>query len=100
MRFRIGIDVGGTFTDLLVFDDAGNTAICKAPTTPLDPSQGVFAALTRAAQDQGLELKTFLENIDAIVHGTTITTNAVLTGNGARTAFITTRGFRDLLGMR
>lgn len=100
MRFKIGIDVGGTFTDLLVFDDAGNTAICKAPTTPADPSRGVFAALELAAKDHQLDVPAFLAQVDAIVHGTTITTNAVLTSNGARTGFITTRGFRDLLGLR
>ena len=49
MSFKIGIDVGGTFTDLLVFDGDGSTGICKAPTTPRDPSTGVFAALQMAA---------------------------------------------------
>ncbi|NKB38776.1 MAG: hydantoinase/oxoprolinase family protein [Gammaproteobacteria bacterium] len=100
MSFKIGIDVGGTFTDLLVFDDAGNTSICKAPTTPADPSQGVFAALQQAASERNLPTRGFLEQVESIVHGTTITTNAVLTASGARTAFITTHGFRDLLNLR
>ena len=100
MRYQIGIDVGGTFTDLLVCDEAGNTRICKSPTTPADPSLGVFAALELAAQDSGVGLGDFLSRVDAIVHGTTITTNAVLTRTGANTGFITTRGFRDLLALR
>ena len=100
MGYQIGIDVGGTFTDLLVCDEEGNTRICKSPTTPADPSLGVFSALELAAQDCGDELRGFLSQVDAIVHGTTITTNAVLTRTGANTGFITTRGFRDLLALR
>ena len=100
MGYQIGIDVGGTFTDLLVCDEEGRTRICKSPTTPADPSLGVFAALEQAAQDSRIGLQDFLSRVDAIVHGTTITTNAVLTRTGARTGFITTRGFRDLLAMR
>lgn len=100
MGYQIGIDVGGTFTDLLVCDEEGRTRICKSPTTPADPSLGVFAALEQAAQDGRIGLQDFLSQVDAIVHGTTITTNAVLTRTGARTGFITTRGFRDLLAMR
>ena len=100
MGYQIGIDVGGTFTDLLVCDDDGSTRIFKAPTTPADPSLGVFDALEQAARGDRSELQDFLSGVDAIVHGTTITTNAVLTRSGARTGFITTRGFRDLLAMR
>ena len=100
MGYQIGIDVGGTFTDLLVCDEDGRTRICKSPTTPADPSLGVFTALEQAARDTGFELRDFLAGVDAIVHGTTITTNAVLTHTGASTGFITTRGFRDLLAMR
>ncbi len=100
MGYQIGIDVGGTFTDLLVCDEEGRTRICKSPTTPADPSLGVFAALEQAAQDSRIGLRDFLSRVDAIVHGTTITTNAVLTRTGARTGFITTWGFRDLLAMR
>jgi N-methylhydantoinase A len=100
VKFKIGIDVGGTFTDLLVFDDLGQTRICKAPTTPLDPSIGVFAALEQAAEDNQTTINEFLAQVESIVHGTTITTNAVLTGTGARTGFLTTRGFRDLLLLR
>ena len=100
MRFRIGVDVGGTFTDLLVTDETGRSSIYKTFTTPSDPSIGVFDALSRAAAGNSLTLKDFLGKVDSIVHGTTITTNAVLTGEGAKTGFITTKGFRDVLNMR
>ncbi len=100
MTFRVGIDVGGTFTDLLVTDGAGRSSIYKTLTTPSDPAVGVFDALSRAAAGNNLSLKDFLGKVDSIVHGTTITTNAVLTGEGARTGFITTKGFRDVLNMR
>ena len=100
MGYQIGIDVGGTFTDLLVCDEQGSTRIFKASTTPTDPSLGVFDALEQAAQCNRVGLRTFLSRVEAIVHGTTITTNAVLTRSGANTGFITTRGFRDLLALR
>ena len=100
MGFKIGIDVGGTFTDFLLFDAEGNTAIFKAPTTPHDPTEGVFSGLTEMAHEQGMSLEQFFKEVDVIVHGTTITTNAALTGNGAKTGFITTKGFRDVLNMR
>jgi N-methylhydantoinase A len=100
MGYKLGVDVGGTFTDFLVVDDAGASRIFKSMTTPRDPSIGFFDGLERAAADHGVGLDAFLAGIDTIVHGTTITTNATLTGNGARTGFLTTRGFRDLLNMR
>lgn len=100
MSYKIGIDVGGTFTDLLVCDELGQTRIFKSPTTPNDPSIGVFAALDQAASDSQLSSHEFLQELESIVHGTTITTNAVLTGTGALTGFLTTRGFRDLLALR
>ena len=100
MGYRIGVDIGGTFTDLLVADEQGQARVYKAPTTPDDPTVGFFAGLERAAGDLGLELGALLGQVDTIVHGTTITTNAVLTGNGATTGFVTTKGFRDVLNMR
>lgn len=100
MRYRVGIDVGGTFTDMLVTDESGEARLYKSPTTPHDPSLGVIQTLERAARERGLALEEFLSLVDAIVHGTTITTNAVLTGEGAKTGFVTTKGFRDVLNMR
>lgn len=100
MALRVGVDVGGTFTDFLVMDDEGNAEIYKTSTTPSDPSIGFFRGLAKAAAARGVTLDAFLGEIRTIVHGTTITTNAVLTGEGAVTGFVTTRGFRDVLNMR
>ena len=97
---RIGVDVGGTFTDFLVVDEAGNAEIHKTSTTPDDPSIGFFRGLQKAADQRAMQLDDLLQQVETIVHGTTITTNAVLTGDGANTGFVTTRGFRDVLNMR
>jgi len=98
-RFRVGIDVGGTFTDFLVVDEAGKTELVKTLSTN-PPTAGVFEGLGRVAAARGHSLEDFLARVTHVIHGTTITTNAVLTGNGARTAFLATAGFRDLLQMR
>jgi N-methylhydantoinase A len=100
MRHRIGIDVGGTFTDFLLVNELGDFEIYKKPTTPSDPAIGVFEGLQAMADDTGLSLAEFLESVDLIVHGTTVTTNALLTRSGAKTALLTTAGFRDALEMR
>lgn len=100
MNFKIGIDVGGTFTDFLLVGEKGDHHIFKTLSTPKDPWIGVRNGLAEIARFTGTDLKTFLGRVQIIVHGTTITTNAVLTRNGAKTAFITTKGFRDILNMR
>lgn len=97
---RVGIDIGGTFTDLFVVEPTGESRIYKSPTTPHDPSEGLINVLTKAAEDIGETLEVFLDQVETIVHGTTIATNAVLTRQGAKTGFVTTEGFRDLLNMR
>src|SRR5262245_51057542 len=96
----IGIDVGGTFTDCVLAKADGSTVIEKTFTTPEDPSTGVLHGLEKLAAGTGLSLEDFLRPVVRIMHGTTITTNAVLTGRGAKTGFITTEGFRDVLLMR
>ncbi|VEF46579.1 hydantoin utilization protein A [Bacillus freudenreichii] len=100
MGFRIGIDVGGTFTDFLLIDEKGETKIYKTLTTPDDPTIGFFNGLTDMAADHQLSLRDFIQRISLIVHGTTVGTNAALTYNGAKTALLTTKGFRDILQMR
>ncbi len=100
MEYKIGIDVGGTFTDFLVTDSQGAATVHKTPTTPQQPEVGVLQGLRKIAASFDRELSDFLSRVSVIVHGTTITTNAVLTGEGAKTAFLTTRGFRDVLNMR
>ena len=100
MGIRVGVDVGGTFTDFLIKDNEGGARIYKTSTTPADPTIGFFNGLGKAASEAGLSLKEWLGEVETIVHGTTITTNAVLTGEGAPTGFVTTAGFRDILNMR
>jgi N-methylhydantoinase A len=98
--FSIGIDVGGTFTDCVLVDARGRATVEKTFTTPADPSEGVLNGLEKFSAKLGLSLGDFLGRVGRIVHGTTITTNAVLTGRGAKTGFLTTKGFRDVLLMR
>ncbi len=100
MAFKIGVDVGGTFTDFLLMDGKGNAEIFKVLSSPEDPSVAVMEGLTRMAEQKKRSLSSFLNQVEIIVHGTTVTTNAVLTGNVARTGLLTTKGFRDALQMR
>jgi N-methylhydantoinase A len=99
-RYRVGIDVGGTFTDFLLMGGRGRTAVHKELSTPADPSEAVMRGLGALARGENLGLERFLGRVAGIVHGTTVTTNAVLTGRTARTGLLTTRGFRDALQMR
>jgi len=101
-RFKVGIDVGGTFTDFFVREAARDPVIHKVLSTPADPSVGVLAGLRElaGALDEPLELVDFLGRVEVIVHGTTVTTNATLTRRGAKTGLITTAGVRDALEMR
>ncbi len=98
MSIRIGIDVGGTFTDFLCLWAGGRTIVHKELSTPADPSEAVLRGLGVLAGRE--PLAPFLGRVSMIVHGTTVTTNAVLTGTTARTGLLTTRGFRDALQMR
>jgi N-methylhydantoinase A len=86
---RIGVDVGGTFTDLVAWTPAGRLWSCKVPTTPAEPSRGVIHGLSVLAPVAGRP--------SAIAHGTTTVTNAIVEGRGARVGLVTTRGFRDVL---
>jgi N-methylhydantoinase A len=101
-RFKVGIDVGGTFTDFYVREAAREPVIHKVLSTPADPSVGVLAGLRElaGALDEPLGLADFLGHVEVIVHGTTVTTNATLTRRGAKTGLITTAGVRDALEMR
>jgi N-methylhydantoinase A len=99
-RFRIGIDVGGTFTDLVARDAEGRETFTKSPSTPEDQSVGVIAGLEKLARLHHLDLRDFLSRTDQIVHGTTVATNALLERKGARVGLLTTEGHRDVLEMR
>jgi len=100
VTLKIGIDVGGTFTDFLVVADDAEPTIFKTLSTPKDPSIGLVNGLTDIAKAAGQTLEEFAPAIDTIVHGTTVTTNATLTRTGASTGLITTDGVRDALEMR
>ena len=97
---RFAVDTGGTFTDLIVDAGDGTLRMYKAPTTAEDPASGMLAAFRLAAEDWELELSELLSRGELLVHGTTIGTNAILTGNVAKTAFLTTHGHPDILVLR
>ena len=100
MIYRIGVDVGGTFTDFLLTFEDGSSKIYKVLSTPEDPSIATMTGLGEMASDQGMCIEEFMASVSVIVHGTTVTTNAVLTYNGAKTSLLTTKGLRDTLEMR
>ena len=97
---RIGIDVGGTFTDLVAIDDHGVATLAKVPSTPDDPSRGVLDGLARLADTLAVPTAALLRAANRIVHGTTVATNALLEGKGARTGMLVTSGHRDVIEMR
>lgn len=90
MAYRVGTDVGGTFTDLVLWDeDTGEISVFKTPSTPRNPADGVFDGIKNFEEKTG--------QIAYFAHGTTVGTNAVLERKGAKTALITTKGFRDVI---
>ncbi len=97
---RFAVDTGGTFTDLIVEDDENGLHMFKASTTPDDPIRGVLDSLQVAADDFELSLADLLGKADLFIHGTTHAINAIVTGNTAKTAFLTTEGHRDILVFR
>ncbi len=97
---KIGIDVGGTFTDLVAVDDAGRPTLAKVPSTPEDPSIGVMVGLDRLAELLHLAPAQLLAQTERIVHGTTVATNALLEHKGAKVGLLTTEGHRDVIEMR
>lgn len=98
--FRVGVDVGGTFTDMVVVDSVGSVSVYKVPTVPADPARGVFAAVELAASAEKLDTRQFLARVGLFAHGSTIATNTVLEAKGARVGLITTAGFRDAIEIR
>lgn len=94
MTYRLGVDVGGTFTDLLLVDEtSGATWSAKVPSTPADQSIGVLEGIERVCAKAGISPA----EIDHVMHGTTVATNTVLTGTGAKCGLVTTRGYRQVL---
>jgi N-methylhydantoinase A len=95
MAYRLGVDVGGTFTDLFLVSDATGSAQyrVKTPSTPSDPSEGVLTGVARICEEAGIHVS----ELRNILHGTTVATNAVLESKGARVGLITTTGFKQIL---
>jgi N-methylhydantoinase A len=98
--WRIGVDVGGTFTDLVLADDRGALFTFKAPTNPSNPAEGVMAAVAMAAHGLELSVEDVLRGCRVFVHGSTIATNTILERKGAVVGLLTTEGFRDALEIR
>ena len=95
-QIRVGADIGGTFTDLVMLRSDGNYSVQKVPSTVEDFSRGIVEGLDAFLSDNKLNS----DLISEIIHGTTVATNAILENQGARTALVTTRGFRDVLEFR
>jgi N-methylhydantoinase A len=98
--YRIGVDVGGTFTDVVCIGADGATILAKAATTPHDQSEGVLDGLAALANELHITLRELLEVTERLVHGTTVATNALLERRTARVALLTTEGHRDVIEMR
>src|SRR5215212_131012 len=95
MATRIGVDIGGTFTDLIFYDDqTGEVRAAKVPTTPASPDEGVVRAVSEATPPELLRIAEFF------LHGTTVGLNALLERRGAVVGLLATRGFRDVLEIR
>lgn len=99
-RLRLGVDTGGTFTDLVVEGLPGGIRLYKSPTVPSDPIRGLQDAVAVAAADLGTTSAELLASTDVLIHGTTRATNAIVEERTARTAFLTTEGHRDVLVIR
>jgi N-methylhydantoinase A len=99
MSYRLGIDIGGTFTDFILIDDKGSISLSKVVSTS-DPSKAVLSGLNLLAEGRGLSIEQLLERCSLIIHGTTVATNALIHKKFAKTGLITTRGFRDILETR
>ena len=94
MGWLIGVDVGGTFTDVYAFDPAtGRTEVHKVPSTPEDPSLAIVAGLEGLRDRKGVSIA----DMERFAHGTTVATNSLIQRRGGRLALVTTKGFRDLL---
>jgi N-methylhydantoinase A len=98
--WRIGVDIGGTFTDLVLSSSSGKLDVHKVPTVVEDPSQGAMNAIALAAQGRGLSESELLRRCSLFVHGSTIATNTLLEGKGAKVGMLATSGFRDAIEIR
>ena len=99
-RYRVGVDVGGTFTDLICVTPEGHVVLDKTPTTPDDQSVGVMTGLDQLAQAHGVSIADFCARLDALVHGTTTADNTMIEMDGAATGLLVTEGHRDEIELR
>jgi N-methylhydantoinase A/oxoprolinase/acetone carboxylase beta subunit len=94
MSYRLGVDVGGTFTDVLLVEEvSGRTWRAKTASTPTDQAVGVRTGVARVCEEAGIALS----DVAQVLHGTTVATNAILEGKGATVGLVTTKGFRQVL---
>lgn len=100
MKYRIGVDIGGTFTDFVLLSDLGELAITKVPSNPKNIAGVILDGLSKLSKQSGIDPEILMQSIDLIVHGTTIATNAVIQHKLAKTGMIATAGFRDILELR
>ena len=100
MTYRISVDTGGTFTDIVVSDASGQLEVGKAPTTRARAYEGLHEGVGQVAERLGLSVEELLAQTDVLTYGTTRATNAIVEGKTARTAFFTTQGFPDILLLR
>jgi N-methylhydantoinase A len=98
--YRIGVDVGGTFTDCVLLRPDGSLVLEKSPTTPQDQSEGVLNGIRQLAEAEGLDLQSLLGQAESIVHGTTAADNTMIQMSGANTGLLVTEGFRDEIEFR
>jgi N-methylhydantoinase A len=94
MSYRLGVDVGGTFTDLMLFNQkSGDFWRHKTPSTPHDSSEGILNGVTAICREAGVDLS----EVESFLHGTTVATNAVLEGKGAKVGLVTPQGYRHIM---
>ena len=97
MRYLVGVDIGGTFTDCVVIDEAGGVTTAKAPSTPDDFARGMIDAIEAAGTRLGRAGDALYADIALLSHGTTVGTNAIVQKRGARLGLITTKGHNDVI---
>src|SRR5262245_10658841 len=97
MTFRVGVDIGGTFTDFTVVDEEGNLTLWKEESTPDDPAEAIRVGLEAVAERLNRSVPEFLGDTRLLVHGSTIATNTVIQRNGPTIGLLCTMGFRDVL---
>jgi len=98
--YRLGIDVGGTFTDFVLVDQAGKLTETKTPSTPSNPGEAISKGLVQLSESLGISADVLLRSCSMLIHGTTVAVNALIEHRGAKTGLICTAGFRDSLEIR